>query len=67
MLTISNLEGGLEDLVEGYKISKDAVNNNKSINFKDKSIGFELGTSFYVLFNFNKVRNYRKIKDKIYK
>jgi len=61
MLKTSDLEKGLIDLVKGYDSLKEAINNQKFLDFRDKSVGFYLGASFYTLFNFNKVRNYKEL------
>ena len=61
MLKINSLEKGLPDLAKGYNSIKKAVKNNKFLDFKDKSVGFYIGASFYTLFNFNKVNNYKRL------
>ena len=66
MLKKSDLESGLTNLIEGYKSARNAVENSEETNFNEKSIGFQNGVGFYTLFNFRKVRNYKKaIKEKL--
>lgn len=61
MLELNELEQGLDDFIEGYKSTREAIKNYQLIGSKDESESFAAGGGAYIFFNFRKVRNYRKV------